>query len=390
MLCFLLLATDWFLVELCVTMANTQPSPGAPFRTTKRHLADRLCTGISEHTSLITMTKRAKTQSLPLTLLALQVKGAQAEASTSSKSPTKPHSREKENDQLSNVALTSSLTKTEMLTSTEAAARVTSSKKENDADDSFPMPAALPMMRYTSSAFSDISMPIPDLTSSKSFGPSGFLLGPPILHPAAYREKQLVGVASFFGSPMPEDYPVPYASGGSFQRDATNVTSGDLTLAACALLDLTPAVVQKHRSTPPETQHQPHRMRLLERPRPNRGTDASEDDDGLAEAHSQVQFINARVALCAQRLLSRVPLTLVACKCKNSMCLKLYCTCFQTGTFCDELICKCKGCNNTAEHTVPRGSRTRAIYEILHRRVDAFEPRLKKKTGRGCSCRKSR
>jgi hypothetical protein len=96
------------------------------------------------------------------------------------------------------------------------------------------------------------------------------------------------------------------------------------------------------------------------------------------------------VKMRSRRLLENVPVTVAPCNCKNSKCLKLYCVCFQTGKFCDGDLCKCKDCLNTEEHNGPGGKRSRAVKQILHRRIDAFDKRLKKKTGEGCSCKKTR
>ena len=92
----------------------------------------------------------------------------------------------------------------------------------------------------------------------------------------------------------------------------------------------------------------------------------------------------------SRQLLFDVPISDKPCKCKNTHCLKLYCTCFQTGNFCDPNICNCKDCENVEEFNGPNDSRPLAITEILKRRIDAFEPRLKKKTGEGCACKNSR
>jgi hypothetical protein len=99
---------------------------------------------------------------------------------------------------------------------------------------------------------------------------------------------------------------------------------------------------------------------------------------------------HAAVVMQKRRLLENVPVTDLACKCKSSKCLKLYCKCFQTGTFCNEKLCKCKQCQNTAQHNLPEGARSIAIVKILHRRIDAFEQRAKKKSGKGCACKKNR
>jgi hypothetical protein len=40
------------------------------------------------------------------------------------------------------------------------------------------------------------------------------------------------------------------------------------------------------------------------------------------------------------------------CNCKNSQCLKLYCECFATMSYCDPKLCSCKNCMNTVENEV--------------------------------------
>ncbi len=42
----------------------------------------------------------------------------------------------------------------------------------------------------------------------------------------------------------------------------------------------------------------------------------------------------------------------VACNCKNSKCLKLYCECFSSQSFCDPDICSCRDCNNSNSNEV--------------------------------------
>ena len=78
------------------------------------------------------------------------------------------------------------------------------------------------------------------------------------------------------------------------------------------------------------------------------------------------------------------------CFCKRSKCLKLYCKCFQGGLFCDSRNCRCNDCRNLLEHDGPKGERRVAIMEIQERRPDAFDKRPTKRTGEGCSCKKSR
>jgi Tesmin/TSO1-like CXC domain, cysteine-rich domain len=91
-----------------------------------------------------------------------------------------------------------------------------------------------------------------------------------------------------------------------------------------------------------------------------------------------------------RRLLENVSTTTSSCKCKNTHCLKLYCTCFQKGTFCDVLLCVCNQCHNRPEHNVPGGARTEAVIRILALKPQAFEPRPPKKKslpGSGCTCK---
>jgi hypothetical protein len=40
------------------------------------------------------------------------------------------------------------------------------------------------------------------------------------------------------------------------------------------------------------------------------------------------------------------------CNCKNSQCMKLYCECFSTMSYCDPKLCSCKNCLNTTENEV--------------------------------------
>lgn len=86
------------------------------------------------------------------------------------------------------------------------------------------------------------------------------------------------------------------------------------------------------------------------------------------------------------------------CNCKNSKCLKLYCECFASGSFCDQQACHCVGCCNNAEHA---DIRKRAIESTLERNPSAFRPKIAKnspgsarsdstgKHNKGCHCKKS-
>jgi len=40
------------------------------------------------------------------------------------------------------------------------------------------------------------------------------------------------------------------------------------------------------------------------------------------------------------------------CNCKNSQCMKLYCECFSTMSYCDPKLCSCKNCLNTTDNEV--------------------------------------
>lgn len=91
------------------------------------------------------------------------------------------------------------------------------------------------------------------------------------------------------------------------------------------------------------------------------------------------------------------------CNCKNSKCLKLYCECFASGSYCNG--CNCVNCHNKLEN---ESSRQVAISGILERNPDAFKPKIAGsphgmkdlqenvqqvlligKHSKGCHCRKS-
>ena len=74
------------------------------------------------------------------------------------------------------------------------------------------------------------------------------------------------------------------------------------------------------------------------------------------------------------------------CGCKNTNCLKLYCSCFQTSKMCNPFRCRCVDCRNVPQEMGQNGARTKAAVRILHRREDAFGPRVKSDSGR-CSCK---
>jgi hypothetical protein len=79
----------------------------------------------------------------------------------------------------------------------------------------------------------------------------------------------------------------------------------------------------------------------------------------------------------------------LGCKCVKSSCLKLYCTCFQQGSYCLDT-CGCANCLNTAENDGPNGIRSQTMHEILQRRPNAFDQREPKVQTQACLCRKNK
>jgi len=65
------------------------------------------------------------------------------------------------------------------------------------------------------------------------------------------------------------------------------------------------------------------------------------------------------------------PALKVACNCKNSQCIKLYCDCFRNGTFCQN--CNCENCLNKTENP----TRTNVINMIRQKNPSAFEPKFR-------------
>ncbi|KAF3564970.1 hypothetical protein DY000_02011305 [Brassica cretica] len=59
------------------------------------------------------------------------------------------------------------------------------------------------------------------------------------------------------------------------------------------------------------------------------------------------------------------------CNCKNSKCLKLYCECFASGSYCNG--CNCLNCQNNLENET---ARQEAITGTLDRNPDAFKPKI--------------
>ncbi|CAF2144546.1 unnamed protein product [Brassica napus] len=85
------------------------------------------------------------------------------------------------------------------------------------------------------------------------------------------------------------------------------------------------------------------------------------------------------------------------CKCKASRCLRLYCECFASGSYCNG--CHCLKCQNTLEN---EAERQEAIKATLERNPGAFKPKIGAspqedvrqlvtlgKHSRGCNCKRS-
>lgn len=91
------------------------------------------------------------------------------------------------------------------------------------------------------------------------------------------------------------------------------------------------------------------------------------------------------------------------CNCRNSRCLKLYCECFASGTYCDN--CNCTNCCNNVEN---EAFRKEAVEATLERNPNAFRPKIASSPGsqrenrdeageptfvgrhnKGCNCKKS-
>ncbi|KAF8090734.1 hypothetical protein N665_0468s0011 [Sinapis alba] len=91
------------------------------------------------------------------------------------------------------------------------------------------------------------------------------------------------------------------------------------------------------------------------------------------------------------------------CNCKHSRCLKLYCECFASGTYCDG--CNCINCFNNVDNEPARRA---AVEATLDRNPNAFRPKIASsphgvrdkreeigevvllgKHNKGCNCKKS-
>lgn len=83
------------------------------------------------------------------------------------------------------------------------------------------------------------------------------------------------------------------------------------------------------------------------------------------------------------------------CNCKKTKCLKMYCSCFATGQFCEG--CRCLDCLNLKQYTKER---EKAYVRIVQNNPDALDRRLDMmkynnkiaksiNTGTRCNCAKS-
>lgn len=79
------------------------------------------------------------------------------------------------------------------------------------------------------------------------------------------------------------------------------------------------------------------------------------------------------------------------CTCQSSRCMKMYCECFASGTYCTDA-CGCDECQNVAEN---EDVLQRIRSDISKRNPSAFEQRLRRLNGAqihksGCKCTKTR
>ena len=76
------------------------------------------------------------------------------------------------------------------------------------------------------------------------------------------------------------------------------------------------------------------------------------------------------------------------CKCKRSMCLKLYCECFAANQYCTVGVCSCHNCFNTTS-ILHKAARAEAISFALEKNPVAFTAKTVTVEFKGCKCQKS-
>ena len=78
----------------------------------------------------------------------------------------------------------------------------------------------------------------------------------------------------------------------------------------------------------------------------------------------------------------------VSCNCKKSKCLKLYCDCFATLSYCNANSCNCADCANNSENEILRQE---AIKVTKDRNAFAFRTKIshKQEHAAGCRCKNS-
>lgn len=113
-------------------------------------------------------------------------------------------------------------------------------------------------------------------------------------------------------------------------------------------------------------------------------------DSGIANHAPNCNCVGCRSVKIetSLKLAQATPSQSQSCSCKSSRCLQLYCSCFQSGSFCSSL-CRCIGCSNTSAENSENGARAAAISQCLRRRSDAFDARPKGKSD-SCFCKTNR
>ncbi|KAL7111295.1 hypothetical protein ACP275_05G079300 [Erythranthe tilingii] len=118
---------------------------------------------------------------------------------------------------------------------------------------------------------------------------------------------------------------------------------------------------------PPQSEASSTAARNLARPMDFTGS--SGGDGGAAAVSNVEQPLPPAAPLLHPSLPSLVnegkyaiPKKLRECKCKESRCLKLYCKCLASGTFCKDS-CNCVNCHNNEENKAARDEAVNAIFE---------------------------